>query len=97
MATTGPTERRRRQVRWAKRIRRLGLAWDNALEIARAGRLTAPYGAAFEIIHAEQVYRLRRYAHAARSEAPCAPLLLVPLNAPGNEIDGRGVVLGFER
>jgi putative long chain acyl-CoA synthase len=78
MATTSSTERRRRQVRWAKRIRRLGLAWDNALEIARAGRLTAPYGAAFEVVHAERVYRLRRYAHAARAEAPAAPLLLVP-------------------
>ena len=46
-----PTERRRRQVRWAKGVRRLGLAWQNALEIARAGRLTAPYGAPFEVVH----------------------------------------------
>ena len=54
MAITSP--------RWAKRIRRLGLAWQNALEIARAGRLTAPYGAPFEVVHEERVYRLRRYA-----------------------------------
>jgi len=75
-----PTERRRRQVRWAKRVRRLGLAWQNALEIARAGRLTAPYGAPFEVMHEERVYRLRRYE---RTPDPgvtpiAAPLLLVP-------------------
>jgi len=87
-----PTERRRRQIRWAKRLRRVGRAWDNALEIARAGRLTAPYGAPFTLIHEERVYRLRRYARepaagagAASAAAavdpappPAAPLLLVP-------------------
>ena len=81
-----PTERRRRQVRWARRLRRLGLAWQNALEIARAGRLTAPYGAPFELIHEEPVYRLRRYAREAAGTTaaggtpapPAAPLLLVP-------------------
>ncbi|HMG56516.1 MAG TPA: AMP-binding protein, partial [Kofleriaceae bacterium] len=80
---TDPTEHRRRQVRWARRLRRLGRAWDNALEIARAGRLTAPYGAPFELIHEERVYRLRRYARAApdaatSAAAPAAPLLLIP-------------------
>ncbi|TMQ17404.1 MAG: alpha/beta fold hydrolase [Deltaproteobacteria bacterium] len=81
-----PTERRRRQVRWAKRLRRLGRAWNNALEIARAGRLAAPYGAPFELIHEERVYRLRRYARVDAGAAmpgvpgapPRAPLLLVP-------------------
>ncbi len=71
------SRRRRRQVRWAKRARRLGLAWQNALEIARAGRLTAPYGAPFEVIHEEHVYRLRRYARTA-PQSVAAPLLLVP-------------------
>jgi len=68
-------------VRWAKRFRRLGLAWQNALEIARAGRLAAPYGAPFEVVHGERVYRLRRYARGAPDDAapaPAAPLLLVP-------------------
>jgi putative long chain acyl-CoA synthase len=75
-----PTARRRRQVRWAKRVRRLGLAWQNALEIARAGRLTAPYGFPFEVVHEERVYRLRRYERTADpSVTPIAePLLLVP-------------------
>jgi putative long chain acyl-CoA synthase len=69
------TTRRRRKVWWARRARRLGLAWQNALEIARAGRLTAPYGAPFEVTHEERVYRLRRYAG---SPTIAAPLLLVP-------------------
>jgi putative long chain acyl-CoA synthase len=74
-----PTARRRRQVKWAKRLRRLGLAWDNALEIARAGRLTAPYGAAFATIHEERVYKLRRYERTPGvTQAVAEPLLLVP-------------------
>ncbi len=75
-----PTSRRRRQVWWAKRLRRVGLAWQNALEIARAGRLTAPYGAPFEVIHEERVYRLRRYERTtdATVKQVRAPLLLVP-------------------
>src|SRR5512143_3915817 len=76
------TTRRRRQVRWARRLRRIGLAWQNALEIARAGRLPAPYGAPFEVVHEERVYRLRRYQRAAPVDLvtppPAAPLLLVP-------------------
>ncbi len=67
-------------MRWAKRARRLGLAWQNALEIARAGRLTAPYGFPFEVIHEERVYRLRRYERSPESGVTpiAAPLLLVP-------------------
>jgi len=61
-------------------VRRLGLAWQNALEIARAGRLTAPYGAPFEVLHEERMYRLRRYERTPDpGVAPIAePLLLVP-------------------
>lgn len=75
-----PTARRRRQVRWARRLRRLGLAWQNALEIARAGRLTAPYGAPFEVVHEDRVARLRRYERAPEeADRPIrAPLVLVP-------------------
>lgn len=78
MAATNPTARRRRQVRWAKRLRRVGLAWENALEIARAGRLTAPYGAPFEVVHEERVYRLRHYQRETSGPTIAAPLLLVP-------------------
>jgi hypothetical protein len=63
-------------VAWAKRLRRVGLAWQNALEIMRAGRLTAPYGAPFEVVHQTPIFRLRRYASPTPSTA--APLLLVP-------------------
>lgn len=70
------TARRRRQVAWAKRLRRVGLAWQNALEIMRAGRLTAPYGAPFEVVHQTPIFRLRRYASPTPPTA--APLLLVP-------------------
>jgi len=78
-----PTSRRRRQVRWARRLRRLGLAWQNALEIARAGRLTAPYGAPFEVMHEDRIARLRRYRREIGDEDAAirplrAPLLLVP-------------------
>jgi putative long chain acyl-CoA synthase len=66
-----------RNTTWSKRLRRFGLAWQNALEIARAGRLTAPYGAPFEVVHEERVYRLRRYQRIATPTA-AAPLLLVP-------------------
>ena len=67
-------------MRWAKRVRRLGLAWQNALEIARAGRLTAPYGAPFEIVHEDPIYKLRRYERTQNPSATLvdAPLLLVP-------------------
>ena len=74
------TRRRRRQVRWGRRLRRVGLMWQNGLEIARAGRLTAPYGAPFEVMHEERVYRLRRYAQDPDPgvQPIAAPLLLVP-------------------
>nr|MBA2540261.1 alpha/beta fold hydrolase [Deltaproteobacteria bacterium] len=78
-----PTSKRRRQVWWARRLRRFGKAWQNALEIARAGRLTAPYGAPFEVVHEEKVYRLRRYERMPEPDAMAAktvkaPLLLIP-------------------
>ncbi len=75
-----PTARRRRQVWWTKRLRRVGLMWENALELARAGRLTAPYGAPFENVHEEKIYRLRRYAKTPTpgTKPISAPLLLIP-------------------
>jgi putative long chain acyl-CoA synthase len=75
-----PNKQRKRKVWWAKRVRRFGMAWNNALEIATAGRLTAPYGAPFEVVHEERVYRLRRYQSTPDAGVPVcqAPLLLVP-------------------
>jgi putative long chain acyl-CoA synthase len=73
------SSRRRRQAWIGRRIRRLGLAWENALEIARAGRLTAPYGAPFEVVHEENVYRLRRYQREGAALDAGAILLVPPL------------------
>ncbi|MEZ4404094.1 MAG: alpha/beta fold hydrolase [Kofleriaceae bacterium] len=70
------TARRRRQVRWGRRLRRVGLAWQNALEIMRAGRLSAPYGAPFEVAFHTPIFRLRHYA--AATAPTSAPVLLVP-------------------
>ncbi len=73
------TARRRRQVAWGRRLRRVGLAWQNALEIIRAGRLTAPYGAPFDIVHEDAIHKLRHYHPPAEATGPrSAPLLLVP-------------------
>ncbi|CAN5716219.1 acyl-CoA synthetase [soil metagenome] len=68
-------------MEWAKRLRRLGLAWQNVLEMRRAGRLTAPYGAEFTIVHEDRVARLRHYAPSPTDRTATAipaPLLLVP-------------------
>ncbi|HEY4180302.1 MAG TPA: alpha/beta fold hydrolase [Kofleriaceae bacterium] len=68
-------------MQWAKRLRRLGLAWQNVLEMRRAGRLTAPYGAEFTVVHEDRVARLRHYAPSATDRTAqkiAAPLLLVP-------------------
>jgi putative long chain acyl-CoA synthase len=72
--------RRRRSARIGRGWRRLGLAWQNALEIARAGRLTAPYGHPFEVVHDERVYRLRHYRGERDADATpiASPILLVP-------------------
>ena len=72
------TARRKQQVKWGRRLRRVGLAWQNALEIMRAGRLTAPYGAPFDILHEDAIHKLRHYHPQAEAAARSAPLLLVP-------------------
>ena len=72
------TAKRQRQVRWGKRLRRLGLAWQNGLEIARAGRLTAPYGYPYEVLHEDRTYKLRRYRGEVGAPTVQAPILLVP-------------------
>lgn len=52
---------------------------QNALDLVRLGRLATPYGAPYEVVHEERVYRLRRYGTwplERPSERPV--LLLVP-------------------
>jgi putative long chain acyl-CoA synthase len=55
------------------------MATQNALEIMRFGRLTAQYGAPFEVAHADRVYRLRHYQGTGAPQAADGPvILLVP-------------------
>ncbi len=77
--------RRRRKRRIARRI---AMAAQNALELIRAGRLTAPYGAPFEVVHEDRVYKLRHYQREGEAKAPpvAAPLVLVPPLMVASEI-----------
>ncbi len=65
--------------RFQKPLRRLAMATQNALEVIRFGRLTAPYGAPFDIVFEDAIYKLRRYQGApAPREGGRPPILLVP-------------------
>lgn len=57
------------------------MAAQNALEIVRAGRLSTPYSAPFDVTHEDPTYRLRRYhgTRVARGESGGALLLVPPL------------------
>jgi putative long chain acyl-CoA synthase len=70
----------RSSIRWQNRLRRLGMAAQNALEVARLGRLSSPYSAAFEVVHTSPTYRLRHYAAPAgyRPSRPRPAVLLIP-------------------
>ena len=52
------------------------MAAQNALEVLREGRLTAPFRTPYEIVFRDSVHTLRHYAPVVA--APSAPLLLVP-------------------
>jgi putative long chain acyl-CoA synthase len=54
------------------------MATQNALEVIRFGRLTAPYGAAFDVVHEDPTHKLRRYQAAPGGTYEGPPLLLVP-------------------
>ncbi len=64
--------------RWAKRLRKFGQGAQNALEIMRGGRFSAPYLADYEVAHESEHSRLRHYAPQPMVAAPFGPLLLVP-------------------
>ncbi|PRQ06235.1 Long-chain-fatty-acid--CoA ligase FadD17 [Enhygromyxa salina] len=64
-------------------MRRLQSSAHNVQEMVEFGRLGDPWGSPYEIVHASQHYRLRRYAGAhdngeASSEPSAGALLLVP-------------------
>ena len=58
--------------------RNLMLGAQNALEIARAGRLAPEVRAPFAVVRRERVYKLRRYERNTPGETLGAPLLLIP-------------------
>lgn len=65
--------------RWRKSARRVAAATHNALELIQTGRLTEPYSAAYDVLHTDSRYTLRRYQGTlAAQKRTSAPLLLVP-------------------
>src|SRR5687768_3856014 len=69
-----PERPRRRST--LRRLRRwVGQSTQNALEVARLGRLGPAYGAPFEVLDRDPVYRLRRYG---TGQGAGGPLLLIP-------------------
>ncbi|MGE3632404.1 MAG: alpha/beta fold hydrolase [Sandaracinaceae bacterium] len=68
-------ERKRRPLLRDLSILRRGAA--NAAEIARLGRLTDPHRTAFDVVHSDRVYSLRRYRGGPATPSG-APLLLIP-------------------
>ncbi|HTM22703.1 MAG TPA: alpha/beta fold hydrolase, partial [Kofleriaceae bacterium] len=59
----------------------MGMAAENALEIARAGRLGSRWSTPFDVVHADATYALRRYgSHAG------PPIVLVPPLMVASEI-----------
>ncbi|MET0340854.1 MAG: AMP-binding protein [Polyangiales bacterium] len=67
-------ERGRRGSVWRNLIQ----GTQNALEIARAGRLAPEVRAPFAVVRRERVYKLRRYERTHGGEPLGAPLLLIP-------------------
>lgn len=89
------TKPRRRRARtgsresrgdFARILDRLGRGAQNAAELMRLGRLSAPYHAAFDVVREEKTFRLRHYAlrstnaaePAKTSDSRLGPVLLVP-------------------
>ena len=64
--------------RWARRLRRFGKGAQNALEIMRGGRFSAPYRAEYDLAHESANAKLRHYEPIPAVAAPLGPLLLVP-------------------
>ena len=68
-----------------QRSSRLGFLWENltkgaqnALEIARVGRLSEAVHAPYTVVRRERVYKLRHYEQNRAAPPLDAPLLLVP-------------------
>ena len=64
------------------------MAAENALELVRAGRLSSPYSAPFEIVREDEVHKLRRYRSESEITADpiSGPLIFVPPLMVASEI-----------
>ncbi len=78
MSDSGGKRRRKRGTGWQRALKRVVSGAQNALEIARMGRLTEPYRASFDVRHQDSNYRLRRYKGQRLQNAADRPILLVP-------------------
>lgn len=71
--------KRKRRSALGRTLKVLRRSYANAAEIVRVGRLTAPHRTAYEVVHSDRMYSLRRYQGIERDEAEArVPLLLVP-------------------
>lgn len=69
----------KRRNKWLRKARRwLSESSQNAVEIARLGRLAPAQSLGFEVVDATRVCRLRRYHGTGGHRQGSAPLLLVP-------------------
>ncbi len=59
-------------------LRRVGMAAENAVELARVGRFTDPVHAPYRVAHSFDIARLRRYGNDAHRPTVHAPLLMIP-------------------
>lgn len=61
-----------------RNARKLGRAAQNALEVARIGRIGPEHSTPYEILREDRAHRLRRYAAAPGQPAVKEPVILVP-------------------
>lgn len=68
----------RRKSSLLKPFRRIAMATENALELARLGHFTDPEHAPYKVLEESSIARLRRYGGDAHRASVPAPLLLIP-------------------
>ncbi len=67
-----------RKSSWRTPFRRIAMATENALELARLGHFTDPEHAPYTVVHEVSFARLRRYGGDQHRPEVAAPLLLIP-------------------
>ncbi|NNE17490.1 MAG: acyl-CoA synthetase, partial [Myxococcales bacterium] len=67
-----------RKPSWRAPFRRVAMATENALELARLGHFTDPEHAPYKVAHQMRIARLRRYGGDDYRPTVAAPLLLIP-------------------